>query len=328
MAKKCLVFFSSLLILFFLAGEPANAAAGKIIIINKAVNQLGYFENGSLRKVFKVGTGRSQSLTPEGKFKVVNKIVNRPYYSKGIPGGDPRNPLGNRWLGLNARGTWGTTYAIHGNSNPASIGGYVSSGCVRMYDHEVEWLYNQVPINTPVVITTSGKSFSSLGKMYGALSGGESPGSAYPLLKKGSRGAAVSDLQRKLTGIGYRTNGIDGIFGSNTERAVLSFQKARGLTVDGIAGPQVWGALKSSPPAQTKPSNDSALKKSGNLKRGSRGAAVSELQQRLTAKGFSTKGVDGIFGPATEAAVKKFQSARGLAVDGIAGPATKGALLK
>ncbi|PMU46559.1 N-acetylmuramoyl-L-alanine amidase, partial [Pseudomonas sp. GP01-A3] len=78
----------------------------QFIIINKAINRLAFYENGKLVKEFKVATGRSQELTPEGKFKIVNKIVNRPYYKENIPGGDPRNPLGNRWLGLNARGTW------------------------------------------------------------------------------------------------------------------------------------------------------------------------------------------------------------------------------
>ena len=92
----------------------------------------------------------------------MNKIKNRPYYTGNIPGGDPRNPLGSRWLGINANGTRGTTYAIHGNNNPDSIGGYVSSGCVRMHDSEVEWLFNQVPVNTPVIITTSGNSFDSI----------------------------------------------------------------------------------------------------------------------------------------------------------------------
>ena len=56
----------------------------------------------------------------------------------------------------------GEDLAIQGNNNPDSIGGYVSSGCVRMHDSEVEWLFHQVPVNTPVIITTSGNSFDSI----------------------------------------------------------------------------------------------------------------------------------------------------------------------
>ena len=227
----------------FSVGVPSGSAAGsKFIIINKANNQLASYDNRQLKRVFKVGTGRSQSLTPEGKFKIVNKIVNRPYYKENIPGGDPHNPLGNRWLGLNARGTWGTTYAIHGNNNPSSIGGYVSSGCVRMYDDEVEWLYSQVPINTPVIITTSGKSFNSIAAANGfkVTSG---PSTSGETLKKGNRGPAVQELQRKLTSLGYNTKGTDGIFGANTDQAVRQFQKARDLKVDGIVGPATKKAL-------------------------------------------------------------------------------------
>ena len=116
-SRTAIVLIAAILALACLfVGVPKTEAASTpshLIIINKATNKLAYYQNGSLVRTFSVGTGRTQSLTPEGHFKVVNKIVNRPYYKGNIPGGDPRNPLGNRWLGLNARGTYGTTYAIH-----------------------------------------------------------------------------------------------------------------------------------------------------------------------------------------------------------------------
>lgn len=149
-----LVFGLILAVLMIFSITPATFAASKnqLIIINKSTNKLAFFENGKLVKTFSVATGRQTSYTPEGTFRIVNKIKNRPYYKGGIPGGDPRNPLGDRWLGLDARGTYGTTYAIHGNSNPSSIGKYVSSGCVRMYDDEVRWLFSQVELQTKVII--------------------------------------------------------------------------------------------------------------------------------------------------------------------------------
>ncbi|WP_412781611.1 L,D-transpeptidase, partial [Aeromonas diversa] len=76
------------------------------LIINKSTNKLAFFENGKLVKEFNVATGRSPSYTPEGTFNIVNKIKNRPYYSKNIPGGSPKNPLGDRWFGIEARGTY------------------------------------------------------------------------------------------------------------------------------------------------------------------------------------------------------------------------------
>jgi hypothetical protein len=195
--------------------------------------------------VFKVATGKLPSYTPEGKFKIVNKITNRPYYTGNIPGGDPRNPLGNRWLGLNARGTWGTTYAIHGNNNANAIGKYVSAGCIRMYNNDVQWLYSRIPVNTPVVITTSSKTFPALAAAngYKITNGSTVPVFSIVNLKKGSRGAEVMELQRRLTNLGYSTKGIDGVFGNNTDAAVRKFQKAKKLKVDGIVGPATKKAL-------------------------------------------------------------------------------------
>ncbi|HWO97608.1 MAG TPA: L,D-transpeptidase family protein [Bacillus sp. (in: firmicutes)] len=250
--KKWLMFLVLSFLVFFSMGIPASAASGsQFIIINKSTNQLAYYENSQLKRVFAVATGKRPSYTPEGKFKVVNKLVNRPYYKGKIPGGDPRNPLGNRWLGLNARGTWGTTYAIHGNNNPNSIGKYVSNGCIRMYDEQVEWLFNQVKVGTPVIITTSGKSFDSIAMANGfkVTASNITPAPAKPafasskVLIKGSRGSDVKELQRLLTAKGYNTKGIDGFFGSNTERAVLQFQKAHNLKVDGVVGPATKKAL-------------------------------------------------------------------------------------
>ncbi|MCF6409871.1 L,D-transpeptidase family protein [Pseudalkalibacillus salsuginis] len=242
--KKIIVGLLVFGFMFFFVHQPASASSASYIIINKSNNQLAYFENNQLIKVFHVATGKKPSYTPEGRFKVVNKIVNRPYYTGKIPGGDPRNPLGNRWLGLNARGTWGTTYAIHGNNNANLIGQYVSAGCIRMHNNEVQWLYNRVPVNTPVIITTSGKSFTTLASANGFKVASRStvPVST-TVLKKGSRGTEVKNLQKRLTELGYSTNGIDGIFGHNTDAAVRKFQKAKKLKVDGVVGPATQKAL-------------------------------------------------------------------------------------
>ncbi|MBE4907158.1 L,D-transpeptidase family protein [Bacillus luteolus] len=160
--------FLSFLLCFFSWGSIVTADAdSQLIIINKQTNELAFYENGELVRVFKVATGRSESLTPEGTFRIVNKIKNRPYYKDKIPGGDPRNPLGDRWLGLDARGTYGTTYAIHGNNNPASIGTYASAGCVRMHDDEVRWLFERVEKFTTVIITNTTESFDTIAASHG-----------------------------------------------------------------------------------------------------------------------------------------------------------------
>jgi len=137
------------------------------IIINKSTNQLAYFVGDELKKLFPVATGRKASYTPEGDFSIIVKFKN-PYYSAGkIPGGDPSNPLGVRWLGLDVGNTGGSKYGIHGNSNPDSIGTYASAGCIRMYNDDVTWLYDQVPTGTKVHITSSKKDFLTLATNYG-----------------------------------------------------------------------------------------------------------------------------------------------------------------
>jgi hypothetical protein len=245
--KKFLISLILLVSMVFF-DSPALAAGGEFIIINKSNNQLAYYDNNILVKKFSVGTGRKPSYTPEGKFKIVNKIKNRPYYTDNIPGGDPRNPLGDRWLGLNAKGTWGTTYAIHGNNNPKSIGGYVSAGCIRMYDDQVEWLFNQVVVNTPVIITTSNKSFHSIAaangyKVIGSDSVPVSNPNSTTVLKMGMKGTEVKKLQQVLTNMGYSTKGTDGIFGPATEAAVKKFQQAKKIKADGVVGPATKKAL-------------------------------------------------------------------------------------
>ncbi|WP_255294766.1 L,D-transpeptidase family protein [Bacillus sp. AFS041924] len=245
MFKRCIIFF--LVILLFLSTSFVQSYAetnsdSQFIIINKSINRLAFYENGKLVKVFKVATGKSQELTPEGKFKIVNKIVNRPYYKANIPGGDPRNPLGNRWLGLNARGTWGTTYAIHGNNNPSSIGTYASHGCVRMYDEEVEWLFDRIQKGATVLITSSNQSFQDIAvtnHLFEEDSGSvvvTNPTDIPTSLQLGSVGSEVEWLQDTLTKLGYSTNGVDGYFAEGTDQAVRAFQQDNGLDIDGVVG--------------------------------------------------------------------------------------------
>ena len=67
--------------------------------------------------------------------------------------------------------------------------------------------------------------------------------SSYPTLKKGARGNITKLVQEKLVSLGYNTNGIDGIFGSATKKAIISFQKSNGLVADGIVGINTWKKL-------------------------------------------------------------------------------------
>ncbi len=67
------------------------------------------------------------------------------------------------------------------------------------------------------------------------------------LLQNGSTGAAVLNLQQRLTELDYAPGPIDGIYGPRTEGAVAAFQQAAGLTADGLAGDRTAAALHLSP---------------------------------------------------------------------------------
>src|SRR4051812_17832276 len=113
--KKIIVMLIALFGLFVFSNKVyAQKNVDQIIVINKKTNKLAFYDKGELVKTFSVATGRTSGLTPEGEFKIIKKVENIPYYRLNIPGGDPRNPLGDRWIGLNVPGTTGYTYGIHG----------------------------------------------------------------------------------------------------------------------------------------------------------------------------------------------------------------------
>ena len=68
----------------------------------------------------------------------------------------------------------------------------------------------------------------------------------YPLIRQGSRGAYVCIAQDNLNTLGYTTGGLDGVFGAQTYRAVLAYQKSVGLSADGIIGCDTWRSLQES----------------------------------------------------------------------------------
>lgn len=131
-------------------------------------------------------------------------------------------------------------------------------------------------------------------------------------IKSGSKGELVELVQQMLNEKGYSCGSADGIFGTKTKNAVEKYQKAKGLSVDGIVGNNTYAKLFTD-----------CL-----LKRGSRGELVKALQTRLNEQGYGAGSADSIFGSNTEKAVKALQSAAGITVDGKVGQNTWTALLE
>ena len=63
------------------------------------------------------------------------------------------------------------------------------------------------------------------------------------VLRPGSKGTEVKEVQRRLKNWGYYQGSVDGIFGANTKKAVIAFQKKNGLKADGVVGKATYKAL-------------------------------------------------------------------------------------
>ncbi|MBW4548870.1 MAG: peptidoglycan-binding protein [Symplocastrum torsivum CPER-KK1] len=140
-------------------------------------------------------------------------------------------------------------------------------------------------------------------------------------LERGNSGSQVSTLQRNLTIAGYYNGPVTGFYGSLTQDAVTRFQRANGLTPDGIAGSRTLASLE----GRGGPITGGGFS-NVTLKRGNSGTSITRLQQALTNYGYYNGPITGYFGKLTESAVIKFQRANGLVADGIVGQRTKAAL--
>jgi lipoprotein-anchoring transpeptidase ErfK/SrfK len=144
-------------LLFLLTGSflTPHVTSEPVVIVNKTTHEVALIQSG--KEVFHApaAIGKTKELTPEGQFEIKVKAKNPYYRKKNIPGGDPHNPLGSRWIGFDARGTDGRIYGIHGTNQPESIGKSVSAGCIRLKNKDVERLFDLVPSGAEVVIVSS-----------------------------------------------------------------------------------------------------------------------------------------------------------------------------
>lgn len=145
------------------------------------------------------------------------------------------------------------------------------------------------------------------------------------LIKLGSRGTDVRQLQQFLTAIGYQTGPVDGIAGPLTAGGIRAFQEGRGINPDGVVGAvtrshirQVYAILPAIPVLDDQ---------NRIIRPGYTGTDVKRIQELLISAGYDPGPADGIYGPKTVSAVAAFQKAYGsLTVDGKIGPNTRDAL--
>jgi lipoprotein-anchoring transpeptidase ErfK/SrfK len=139
-----------------LPAQRSRSHFGSIIWIDRGSNTLRLYDGTTFVRSFGVATGQAIYPTPAGMWHIVDMQEN-PWWNppnsawaageKPVPPG-PGNPLGTRWMGLDAAGV-----GIHGTPDAASIGYSASHGCIRMHIPDAEWLFSQVSVGTPVYIT-------------------------------------------------------------------------------------------------------------------------------------------------------------------------------
>src|SRR5437016_5613425 len=137
---------------------PSGYAAGTIVI-RTGERRLYYYIDAGHAIRYPVGVGRAGMQWAgtshiDGKYRYPDwsppASIRKDYSSLPavVPGGSPKNPMGVAAMTLA-----GTEYAIHGTNSPGSIGGFVSYGCIRMYNQDITDLFDRVNVGTTVVVT-------------------------------------------------------------------------------------------------------------------------------------------------------------------------------
>ena len=123
------------------------------LVIRLGARRVYVYENDRVKTSFPVAVGRRGWETPTGNYRVLQMIQNpawqNPFTGEVIPPGQ-ENPLGTRWIGF---WTDGNNYiGFHGTPNEESVGTPASHGCIRMFDRDVQRLFEMVALGTPVSV--------------------------------------------------------------------------------------------------------------------------------------------------------------------------------
>lgn len=130
-----------------------NPVADTHLVISLGDRRVYVYDQDQVKTSFPIAIGRGGWETPTGEFQVMQMIRDprweHPFTGVIVPAGGT-NPLGSRWIGFWSDGT--NTIGFHGTPNESSVGQAVSHGCVRMYNRDVQALFEMVAVGTPVTV--------------------------------------------------------------------------------------------------------------------------------------------------------------------------------
>jgi lipoprotein-anchoring transpeptidase ErfK/SrfK len=138
---------------------PANPE--RRIVVSLPDRKLALLEGDRVVKIYTVAVGAAASPSPNGEFRIAQRLENPTYYKPGVviaPGKD--NPLGPRWIGLDVKG-----FGMHGTNRPESIGKRASHGCIRMRNRDIEDLFARVNVGDRVSLV--GERTEELARLFG-----------------------------------------------------------------------------------------------------------------------------------------------------------------
>jgi lipoprotein-anchoring transpeptidase ErfK/SrfK len=138
-------------------GRKLTAEYPVVLAVDRGNFRISLFKRLKKVKAYPIAVGQAGLETPSGLYKIQNKAINPAWHvpdsdwagslaGRVIPGGTPENPLKSRWLGVY------DGVGVHGTDARNSIGTNASHGCIRMLVEDVEKLYDEVPIGTPIYI--------------------------------------------------------------------------------------------------------------------------------------------------------------------------------
>lgn len=133
--------------------NPPLKAGYAYLVVDLSDRQVYLYQVGRLKAKYPIAIGQSGWETPTGQFQVIHMqpmpTWRHPITKAIVPPGSA-NPLGTRWIGFWTDGEY--ELGFHGTNTPDAIGEAISHGCIRMFNADVEALYDQIGIGTPVIV--------------------------------------------------------------------------------------------------------------------------------------------------------------------------------
>jgi len=126
--------------------QTSEAKPERRIVVSIADRKLALLEGERVVKVYDVAVGAAVSPSPNGEYRIAQRLKDPTYYHPGVViGPGKNNPLGPRWIGLDVKG-----FGIHGTNRPDSIGKNASHGCIRLRNSDIEDLFARVQVGDRV----------------------------------------------------------------------------------------------------------------------------------------------------------------------------------